>query len=143
MSASPREVLASYQQAMLAKSADDLADLYAVDAVHDFPFSSPGFPASYQGREEIRAGYRVAWHNHPVDLTDIRDVVTYAADDPAVIIDEIAISGIVIATGQPFELRGLLILEVHGGLITRARDYLDSLSVMRQLPDRAAAVRAN
>ncbi|MEU2780190.1 hypothetical protein ABZ646_47280, partial [Streptomyces sp. NPDC007162] len=57
----PREVLARYQRAMLDKSADDLADLYAVDAMHEFPFLFPGMPERYQGREEVRAGYRAAW----------------------------------------------------------------------------------
>ncbi|MDQ0681224.1 putative Zn-dependent protease with MMP-like domain [Streptomyces achromogenes] len=43
----PREVLARYQQAMLDKCADDLADRYAVDAVHEFPFFFPGMPERY------------------------------------------------------------------------------------------------
>ena len=54
---SPREVLARYHHAMLHLSADELADLYAVDAVHEFPFLAPGRPTHYRGREEVRAGY--------------------------------------------------------------------------------------
>lgn len=45
----PREVLARYYRAMVDKSADDLADLYAVDAVHEFPFAVPGFPLATTG----------------------------------------------------------------------------------------------
>ncbi|MGP3922345.1 hypothetical protein [Streptomyces sp. 8N616] len=57
---SPRDVLARYHRAMLDKSADNLADLYAANAVHEFPFLFPGMPDRYQGREEVRAGYRAA-----------------------------------------------------------------------------------
>ncbi|MGC5413307.1 nuclear transport factor 2 family protein, partial [Streptomyces sp. DT225] len=57
----PREVLTRYYQAMIDKSPDALADLYAVDAVHEFPFASPGFPPRFEGREAVRAGYRAAW----------------------------------------------------------------------------------
>ncbi|HEX3781509.1 MAG TPA: nuclear transport factor 2 family protein [Pseudonocardiaceae bacterium] len=131
--ASPRAVLRRYHRAMLAKSADDLADLYAIDAVHEFPFAFPAFPERYLGRAEIRVGYRAAWQDHPVDITEITEVVTYSAEDPAVVIADHAISGTVRATGAPFNLRGLLILEVHDGLITHARDYMDALSVMGQL----------
>nr|WP_257980602.1 nuclear transport factor 2 family protein [Streptomyces sp. CB02959] len=61
----PHEVLTCYYQAMLDKSPDDLADLYSIDAVHEFPFASPGFPPSFEGREAVRAGYRAAWGASP------------------------------------------------------------------------------
>ncbi|MEU8034116.1 hypothetical protein AB0C13_36915 [Streptomyces sp. NPDC049099] len=38
----PRKALARYRRAMLDKSADDLADLYAVDAVHELSGQQPG-----------------------------------------------------------------------------------------------------
>ncbi len=37
-------VVERYHRAMYDKSADDLADLYTEDAVHEFPFSVPGLP---------------------------------------------------------------------------------------------------
>ena len=46
-----------YQQAMRRKSADDLAELYAADAVHEIPFQVPGFPPRFEGREQVRAAY--------------------------------------------------------------------------------------
>ncbi len=41
----PRDALARFHRAMLDLSADDLADLFAVDAVYEFPFLTPGRPA--------------------------------------------------------------------------------------------------
>ncbi len=73
MPSSPRDVLAAYHHAMLAWSADELVDLYAVDAVHEFPFLAPGRPDRYHGREEVRSGYQAAWGATSVRLQEIHD----------------------------------------------------------------------
>src|SRR5262245_59464302 len=91
----PREVLARYRRAMLDKSADDLADLYAVDAVHEFPFLSPGMPARYNGREEVRAGYKAAWGASPARPERIREVAVHESTDPEVITVEQVVAGTV------------------------------------------------
>ncbi|MER5178114.1 nuclear transport factor 2 family protein [Streptomyces sp. NPDC002896] len=116
---------------MLDKSADDLADLYAVDAVHEFPFASPGFPPRYEGREEVRAGYRAAWGASPVQVMEIRNVSACETTDPEVIIAEHVVVGALPATGDTFTVPGLLILHVRDGLITRVRDYMDGFQVAR------------
>ncbi|MFI9781468.1 nuclear transport factor 2 family protein [Streptomyces sp. NPDC051956] len=125
----PREVLACYYQAMLDKSADDLADLYAVDAVHEFPFTSPGFPPRYEGREAVRAGYRAAWGASPAQVKEIRKIAAYETADPEVIIAEHVVVGTLPTSPTTFTVPGLLILHVHSGLITRVRDYMDGLGV--------------
>ncbi|MFD4948416.1 nuclear transport factor 2 family protein [Streptomyces sp. NPDC058239] len=122
----PREVLARYHQAMLDKSADDLADLYAADAVHEFPFTSPGFPSRYEGREEVRAGYRAAWGASPVRVEAIEDMEIHETADPEVIIGEHVVVG-ALPTGT-LTVPGVLIVRVHDGLITRVRDYMDGLA---------------
>ncbi|GGM12292.1 hypothetical protein GCM10010129_65370 [Streptomyces fumigatiscleroticus] len=125
----PREVLACYYQAMLDKSADDLADLYAVDAVHEFPFTSPGFPPRYEGREAVRAGYRAAWGASPVQVEEVRKTAAYETADPEVIIAEHVVVATLPTRRTTFTVPGLLVLHVHGGLITRVRDYMDGLGV--------------
>ncbi|MFD8692034.1 nuclear transport factor 2 family protein [Streptomyces sp. NPDC059651] len=129
-SRAPRMVLDRYHRAMLDKSADDLADLYAVDAEHEFPFSAPGFPARFAGREAVRAGYRAAWGASPLRVKEIKDVVVHVSDDPRTVI-----AGHVVvvqtAAGDRAAVPGLLIIDVHDGLITRVRDYMDALAVAR------------
>ncbi|MFJ6011414.1 nuclear transport factor 2 family protein [Streptomyces sp. NPDC092952] len=125
----PREVLTCYYQAMLDKSPDDLADLYAVDAVHVFPFSSPGFPPSFEGREAVRAGYRAAWGASPVQVEEVRRVTAYETSDPEVIVAEHVVVGTLPTRTTTFTVPGLLILHVRDGLITRVRDYMDGLGV--------------
>lgn len=125
---SPREVLACYYRAMCDKSADDLADLYAVDAVHEFPFASPGFPPRYEGREAVRAGYRAAWGG-PAQVEEVRNIAAYETADPGVIIAEHVVLGTVPTKRTTFTVPGLLILHVDRGLITRVRDYMDASGV--------------
>lgn len=125
-----RTMLNRYHQAMRDKSADGLADLYAMDAVHEFPFSAPGFPERFEGREEVRAGYRAAWGASPFRVVGITDVVVHGAADPGTVI-----AGHVVvvesADGERARVPGLLIIEVSGGLITRVRDYMDAPAVAR------------
>ncbi|MCX5265680.1 nuclear transport factor 2 family protein [Streptomyces sp. NBC_00199] len=138
---SPREVLARYQQAMLDKSADDLADLYAVDAVHEFPFLFPGMPERYEGREEVRAGYRAAWGASPAQPQEIREVVVHENTCGEVIVVEQIVSGTVTTTGRSFDFPGLLVIRVRNSQIVHVRDYMDGLGVAHAM-DRLSAVAA-
>jgi ketosteroid isomerase-like protein len=126
---SPREMLARYHDAMLHWSADELADLYAVDAIHEFPHFAPGRPARSEGREQVRAGYRAAWGASAVRLEAIRNVVVYETTDPEVIIAEQDIAAVVTTTGERFTASFLLVLRVRDGRIVHVRDYQDSLGV--------------
>ncbi|MET7635651.1 nuclear transport factor 2 family protein [Streptomyces sp. NPDC005078] len=125
----PHSVLTGYYRAMLDKSPDDLADLYSIDAVHEFPFASPGFPPSFEGREAVRAGYRAAWGASPVQVEEVRRVAAYETADPEVIVAEHVVVGALPTKATTFTVPGLLILHVRNGLITRVRDYMDGLGV--------------
>jgi len=126
----PREVLARYHQAMRDKSADDLADLYAADGVHEFPFSSPGFPARYEGREEVRAGYRAAWGATPLRVAEIREVAVHETADPEVIVAEHVVVAAV-PGGAAVTVPGLLVLRVRAGRLAQVRDYMDGYGVAK------------
>ncbi|GAA2243133.1 MULTISPECIES: nuclear transport factor 2 family protein [Kitasatospora] len=148
----PREVLTRFRQAIVDKSADALAELYALDAVHEFPFLFPGMPDSYQGREEIRAGYRAAWGASPAQPTEVREVAVHESADGEVIVTEQIVLGTLATTGRPFSLPGLLVLRIRNGQIVHARDYMDGLGVAHtmgrltgvaaQLDGTAAALQA-
>jgi ketosteroid isomerase-like protein len=129
----PRDLLARYRRAMVDRSADDLADLYAVDAVHEFPFLFPGMPARYHGREEVRAGYRAAWGASPAQPQQIREVAVHQSTDPEVITVEQVVTGTVTTTGERFDFPGLLVMRVRNGSIVHVRDYMDGLVVAHAL----------
>src|ERR1700754_4614916 len=56
------EVLARLRQAAINQSVDDMSRLYAVDAVHEFPFTAPGFPSPLFVRVEFRRWIASAGH---------------------------------------------------------------------------------
>ncbi|MFE7853318.1 nuclear transport factor 2 family protein [Streptomyces sp. NPDC057403] len=126
----PAEVLSCYYQAMLDKAADELADLYAIEGVHEFPFTPPGFPARFEGREAVRAGYRAIWGASSAEVQEVRRIAAYETTDPEVIIAEHVVVGRVLPKGPAFTVPGLLILRVRDGAITRVRDYMDGSGVV-------------
>lgn len=125
----PREALECYFQAMIDKSADDLADLYAVDAVHEFPFTAPGFPPRFEGREAVRAGYRAAWGASPARVKEIKRIATYEPADRGVIVAEQTVVVGMGAEDATFTVPGLLVIHVQDGLISQVRDYIDGLGL--------------
>ncbi|MFI9361222.1 nuclear transport factor 2 family protein [Kitasatospora sp. NPDC053057] len=137
----PLELLARYRRAMLDLDADALADLYAEDGVHEFPFLFPGMPERYRGREEVRAGYRAAWGASEARPQEIREVAVHPGADPEVLTVEQLVIGTVASTGKEFTLPGLLVLRARAGQLAHVRDYMDGLGVARAM-GRLAAVAA-
>lgn len=120
-----------YHEAMRRKSADALADLYAEDAVHEFPFSTPGLPPRFEGREAVRAGYRQIWGASPVLVERVGNVAVHRTADPEVIVVE---HEAVVTVGQGGPRRsvpGLLVLRIRDGRIVHCRDYMDGLAVVK------------
>lgn len=138
---SPLELLARYRRAMLDLDADALAELYAEDGVHEFPFLFPGMPERYVGREEIRAGYRAAWGASAARPEEVREVAVHPGADPEVLTVEQTVIGTVVDTGKPFALPGLLVLRARGGFLVHVRDYMDGLCVAHTM-GRLSAVTA-
>lgn len=130
---SPREVLRLFHAAMTAKSADALADLYAPDATHEFPFFTPNQPARLEGREKIRDVYRRAWSDHPLDIERIDDVFVHEGEDREIVVGQWKARAIVRASGRAVEITGLLVLRVRSGLIVHTRDFMDALGIARAL----------
>ncbi|MFD8702863.1 nuclear transport factor 2 family protein [Kitasatospora sp. NPDC059648] len=137
----PLELLARYRRAMLDLDADALAELYAEDGVHEFPFLFPGMPERYRGREEVRAGYRAAWGASEARPEEIREVAVHPGADPEVLTVEQSVIGRVASTGEEFTLPGLLVLRARGGQLVHVRDYMDGLGVARAM-GRLGAVTA-
>lgn len=138
----PQAILRRYQQAMIDMSADDLADLYAADAVHELPFLFPGMPDRLEGREQVRAAYRAAWAATDAQPQAVREVAVHASTDGEVLVAEQVVSGVLRSTGQPFEFGGVLVLRVRDGQISHVRDYMDGLGVAHALGRLPAVVQA-
>ncbi|GAA4605770.1 hypothetical protein GCM10023195_20270 [Actinoallomurus liliacearum] len=135
-----RAVYERILRAALDGSADDYADLYADDAVLEFPFAVPGLPRSLHGRAAIRSHLRAAMGG-ALRIEEFRGVVVHETTDPEVIVAEHAIVGTATASGLPCSIANLVVLTVRDGRIVRQRDYLDVLAAAAapgRLPDPAA-----
>ena len=126
-------VLHRYHEAMRTKSADALADLYAPDAIHAFPFFMANGVHELAGREAIRAAYRAGWENHPLDIHAVEDVFVQVGAGPEVVTGQFRARATLRTTGAPVEITGLLVLRVHAGQIVHTRDFMDALGVAHAL----------
>jgi ketosteroid isomerase-like protein len=121
--ASAREVLERLRQASISQSADDLSQVYAADAVHEFPFTRPGLPSRLSGRDEIVNWITAGWKAYPLKYERYRTLAIHDTSDPATIIVEQEALGASAATGE-FALPNLVVLTARNGQIARLRDYV-------------------
>ena len=102
------------------------AGLWAEDGVLEFPFAGPGYPKRVEGRDAIREYLR----DYP-NLLDIREVVAktvHETTDPAVVVVEFTVAGVVVASQQPYELSYIAVITVSDGFIRHYRDYWSPLA---------------
>jgi ketosteroid isomerase-like protein len=107
------------------------AGLWAEDGVLEFPFASAGYPPRVEGRDAIREYLR----DYP-NLLDIRDVTAktvHETADPAVVVVEFTVAGVVVAKQTPYELSYVAVITVEGGEIRRYRDYWSPLAAAEVL----------
>jgi ketosteroid isomerase-like protein len=125
--AGPRAVLERFRQAAISRSADDLRRVYAVDAVHEFPFTRPGVPSRLEGRDEIVSWTAAVWNTNAFKYERYRTLAIYDTNDPDTIIVEQEAIGTSTATGE-FALPNIVVLTVHNGQIAHLRDYVNILA---------------
>lgn len=107
------------------------AGLWAPDGGLEFPFASPGYPTRVEGRDAIGEYLR----DYP-DLLDIREVTAKAVHetaDPAVVVVEFTVAGVVVASRKPYELSYIAVITVEDGEIRRYRDYWSPLAAAEVL----------
>lgn len=125
--AGAREVLQRLRHAAISQSADDMSRLYAVDAVHESPFTRPGAPSRLEGRHEIVNWIAAGWNAFPLKYERYRTLAIHDTGDPETIIVEQEALGTSAATGE-FALPNIVVLTVRNGQIARLRDYVNILA---------------
>lgn len=125
--AGPREVLERCRQAAISQSAQAMRGVYAVDAVHEFPFTRPGLPSRLEGRDEIVDWIAAGWKANPLKYERYRTLAIYETNDPETIIVEQEAIGTSVSTGE-FALPNIVVLTVRNGQIARLRDYVNILA---------------
>jgi ketosteroid isomerase-like protein len=119
----PRDVLERFRQAAISQSADDMRQLHAADAVHEFPFTRPGLPSRLEGRDEIVNFMAAGWQAFGLKYERYRTQAIHETSDPETIIVEQEVLGTSESTGE-FALPNIVVLTARNGQITRLRDYV-------------------
>jgi ketosteroid isomerase-like protein len=137
--ASPREVLARLLHGISDQRWLDLHELYAENAVVEYPFALPA-PTRLQGRDAIQR-YFAAVARTPLRLRAHHVVMHQSSGDPAVIIAEYDYDGLVTTTGRSFQVSNIQVSTIRDGLISASRDYHNHL-VLAEMTGRLPAVLA-
>jgi ketosteroid isomerase-like protein len=125
--AGPREVLRRYRQAAINQSPDDMRRVYALDAVHEFPFTRPGVPSRLAGRDDIVNWIAAGWKAMPLKYERYRTLALHDTHDPETIIVEQEALGTSASTGE-FALPNIIVLTTRKGQIVHLRDYVNVLA---------------
>ncbi|MFJ6671875.1 nuclear transport factor 2 family protein [Actinosynnema sp. NPDC091369] len=132
---SPRDVLEQYRRAAVDQSVDDMRRLYAVDAVHEFPFAFPGAPSRLEGRDAIVDWIAAGWRSAALKYERYRTLAVHDTRDPDTIVVEQEALGTGTVTGG-FTLPNVVVLTARGGQVHRLRDYVDVLAAATALGQR-------
>lgn len=116
------DVLERMRKAAVTRSAVDMSSVYAVDAVHEFPFARPGVPSRMEGRDAIMSFVTAFWSTSPLRYERYRTIAIHRTADPGTIVVEQEVAGISSTTG-PFVLPNVMVLTARHGRIAHVRDY--------------------
>jgi ketosteroid isomerase-like protein len=122
------DVLKRMREAAITRSAADMSRVYAVDAVHEFPFTRPGVPSRAEGRDAIMSFVTAFWSTSPLRYERYRTIAIHGTADPDTIVVEQEVEGTSSTTG-PFVLPNILVLKTRHGQIAHLRDYANLLAV--------------
>ncbi len=129
------DLLERLRAASIAQDATGLAALYAEDAVHEFPFTTPGGPTRFAGRAAIAEFVGAVYRSLPLRCTAYRTVAVHRVGGTTLVVEQEAL-GVNTRTGVPFALPNVAVIEVDAeGLIARFRDYVNPVAVAGALDD--------
>jgi ketosteroid isomerase-like protein len=131
ISDTPRTVVTQLIAGVTGRAWDDLPNLYAEDAVVDFPFALPA-PLRLTGREQIRAHFAAA-ATLPLEMA-ARNVVVHETAEPEVVVAEFDYDGRVTATGRAFTFSNIMVVRVRDGKIVASRDYHNHAQLASAIP---------
>jgi ketosteroid isomerase-like protein len=139
-----RATVEAFLRASVSGQPGDMADFYAERVTIEMPFAvAPLYPSRIEtDREQLRE--RFAAGSAIRRYTSLDSAVIHDTADPEVAVVEYELHGEMVASGQPFTLRFVLVMTVRDGYIVHSRDYTDPIAGARALdrvPDLIAAMK--
>ena len=118
-------LMARYQELITARRFDEWIELWADDAVCEFPFASPGRPARLTGKAEI-LDYMKAYPE-TISIEGVQELQLHPGLDPRVLVAEMTIAGTATQTGRPYNQQFVIIARAHDGRLDHYREYFNPL----------------
>jgi len=134
--AAAQRTLAEHLRLTAAGRLDEWAELFAPDAVLEFPFAPAGMPRQVKGREALVAHMA----NFP-KMFDVEfvDLVFHETIDPSLVIAEFRSTGTALPTGKPYEQTCISVVRTNGdALITHYLEYWNPLVAIEALTPNSA-----
>jgi uncharacterized protein len=124
-SATPADVLARRSHLTLNGDVEGLADLFAPDAVWEWPFAGRvDTSARLEGREAILEHSRRVVAS-PLRVEEYEVTELYQTQDPEVVIAELRGTATVTTTGRSLTATAIQVLRIRDGQIVLVRDFSD------------------
>jgi uncharacterized protein len=141
-----REVTEAMVASLERMDLNGFADLFAEDAVFEYPFGWPGAPSRFTDRETLREHLVATRADVPSRLTiDVMHAVLHETTDPEVVVVELEVEG-TRNTGEAVRFAsGVGVVRVRGGEVVHYRDYTNPVGAARalgRLAQLAAALEA-
>lgn len=114
---------------------DEWVELFAPNAVLEFPFAPVGVPPRVTGRDALVAHMSGFPETFDVEFVDL---VFHETVDPSLAIAEFRSTGTALPTGKPYEQTCVSVVRTDGdGLITHYLDYWNPLVAIEALTPNA------
>ncbi|MFE0649508.1 nuclear transport factor 2 family protein [Streptomyces sp. NPDC059534] len=126
-----REVCDRFFQYLVDKDMEGWFGLWDDEAVNEFPFAPPNYPTKVEGIAAIREYMKDFPAN--IEVTGVPWIKVHHTTDPDVVIMENQIEGTALATGNPYNLRYICVIEFKDGKIARYVDYWNALEAATAL----------
>ncbi|MDV6259748.1 nuclear transport factor 2 family protein [Rhodococcoides yunnanense] len=139
--AAAQHALSEHLRLVSSGRIEEWLDLFAPDAVLEFPYAPAGVPTRVQGREAL-----MNHMTHFPDTFDVRfvDLVFHKTADPSMVIAEFASVGHAVPTGKPYEQQCICVVYTDDdSRITRFVDFWNPLVAIEALSPSAGPDATN
>jgi ketosteroid isomerase-like protein len=128
MADGPWEIFEQFRTGLLAGAFAPAEELWAEDALVEFPYAPEGRPQRFTGRAEFLAFAATAQAEQPVRCEDFQVLALRDTADPQVLIAEYRLIGAATAAGSGVAAVFVLMLRVRDGRIVHWREYQDLIA---------------
>ncbi|OXM63491.1 nuclear transport factor 2 family protein [Amycolatopsis vastitatis] len=129
--AAAQHAVAEHLRLTAAGRTDEWVNLFAPDAVLEFPFAPAGVPRRVTGRDALVAHMSGFPETFDVEFVDL---VFHETVDPGLVIAEFRSKGTALTTGKPYEQTCISVVRTDDdALITHYLDYWNPLVAIEAL----------